>query len=327
LTLVPPRRLLLVMRLLALLPRTCHKPRLTSSFAGAVGREPERSVLSYVSTPSAARHSQRTRSAGAVLAGTFPAVALAVTLLAIGLLSWGCGGSSEPADSPSDESAKSRDRAAQREATSTAADEAEAEEEETGRVPTECAKPGEFCTPSKKFMERLCADSHPSVALVMFSGGTPWTRAYVAVREIDPVNAFGGMAGGDPLVLDEEVIVLFARSSNLGGMQVSGTGSYQVLRWNGTCATLAEGELRTQRPGRPKYAKVTWRYLEAAMREALRKDQRIVDAYRARRKECKGATMGTVSDKCEKYDKQLTELIVEVVRSGSIDLPTPQKLP
>jgi hypothetical protein len=252
---------------------------------------------------------------------------LIVTMLATGLLLWGCGGSSEPAHSPSGKSAKSKKRAANQDESSDEGDEAEPEEEQTGKLPTECAKSGEFCTPSHKFMERLCADSHPGVALVMFSGGTPWTRAYLAVREVDPVNAFGGMAGGDPLVFNEEVIVLFARTSNLGGMQVSGTGSYQVLRWNGTCATLAEGELRTQRPGRPKYAKVTWRYLGGEMREALRQDPRIVDAYRARRKECKGATMGKVSDKCEKYDKQLTELIVEVVRSGSIELPTPQKLP
>jgi hypothetical protein len=59
----------------------------------------------------------------------------------------------------------------------------------------------------------------------------------------------------------------------------------------------------------------------------LRKDQRITDTYRAHRKACKGVTMGQVSDKCEKLDKKLTETIVQVVREGSIELPTPEKVP
>jgi hypothetical protein len=251
-----------------------------------------------------------------------------LSVLALLLFLVGCGGSSKPAKSSSGESKESKGAAAaEDESSDDESGEADAEEQEAGKLPTQCAKSGELCTPSQKFVKRLCADSYPGVALVMFSGGTPWTRAYLAVREVEPVNAFGGLAGGENLVLDEEVIVLFAKLQGPGGMQVSGAGSYQVLRWNGTCATLAEGELRMQRPGRPKFAKVTWRYLGDEMRQALRQDERIVEAYRNRRKECRGATMGKVSDKCEKYDKQLTQLVVDVVRSGEIDLPTPQKLP
>lgn len=252
---------------------------------------------------------------------------LFATLLSTALLVSGCGGSSTPAKSSSEKKGKKADVASsEKEANEGEAE--DEEEEETGQVPTKCAGKGSYCTPSLKFVKRLCEDSYPALALVMFAGGTPWTRGYVAVRKVESINAFGGMSGGDDLVLHEEVLVLFENVPDLGGMQVSGSGSYQVLRWNGTCATLAEGELRLERPGRPKHAKVVWRYLEEGIQEALRnKDERITEVYRARRKECKGATMGTVSDKCEKFDKQLTQTIVDVVREGGIDFPTPRKMP
>ena len=82
-----------------------------------------------------------------------------------------------------------------------------------------------------------------------------------------------------------------------------------------------------QRPGSPKHAKVYWRYLDSGTKEALRKNEKLTEMYRARRKECKGATMGDVTDKCEKLDKKLTQTIVDVVREGGIDFPAPEKLP
>jgi hypothetical protein len=121
--------------------------------------------------------------------------------------------------------------------------------------------------------------------------------------------------------------VLFTTAGNHGGMQVSGSGSYQVLRWNGTCATLQEGELRMEKPGKVKAAKVQWRFLDSGIQQALRTDQRVTDAYRARKKECKGAHSGDVSKKCVKLDQKLFDLIVSVVRSGDIEFPTPGKMP
>jgi hypothetical protein len=52
----------------------------------------------------------------------------------------------------------------------------------------------------------------------------------------------------------------------------------------------------------------------------------VNDAYRVRQKECKGATMGTVSDKCVKADDALSDAIVSFARDGG-ELPMPQKLP
>jgi len=237
----------------------------------------------------------------------------------------GCGGSTPPAEGPEKEEEEKSEKAASEDESSEA--EAEEAEEEVVGVPTQCVKDTPVCDPGKKFVKRLCNGSFPSLALNMFSGGTPWTRAYLAVRDVEPVNAFGGLSGGEHLTLDEEVIVLFQTVADPNGMQVSGSGSYQVLRWNGTCATLQEGELRMQRPSRPKAAKVTWRFLENGTREALRQNETITETYRARKKACRGATMGQVSAKCEKLDKKLHEVVVSVVRDGSIELPTPEKLP
>jgi hypothetical protein len=248
------------------------------------------------------------------------------TLVSIGLILVACGGSTPAAESPAEEKEEKSDPVgSQDEASETGAEEAE---EEVVGVPTKCVKDTPVCEPGKKFVKKLCNDSFPSLALNMFSGGTPWTRAYLAVRDVEPVNAFGGLSGGEHLTLDEEVIVLFqTMSDDPNAIQVSGSGSYQVLRWNGTCATLQEGELRMQRPGRPKAAKVTWRFLENGTREALRQNETITETYRARKKACRGATMGQVSAKCEKLDKKLHQIVVDTVREGSIELPTPEKLP
>src|SRR5512139_1398803 len=65
---------------LALLPKTSQKARPASWFAGVAGREPERSVLGYVSTGSGARPSLRARSWGVATGRKFPAVVLALAL-------------------------------------------------------------------------------------------------------------------------------------------------------------------------------------------------------------------------------------------------------
>ena len=48
--------------------------------------------------------------------------------------------------------------------------------------------------------------------------------------------------------------------------------------------------------------------------------------YTARRKECKGATMGDVTKKCEELDDKLSAVVVEYVRRGGA-VPTPPTLP
>jgi hypothetical protein len=62
------------------------------------------------------------------------------------------------------------------------------------------------------------------------------------------------------------------------------------------------------------------------MREALREDSTINEIYLRHRKHCKGVSMGTVSLKCVKADKELGEAIASYVREGG-KLATPNKLP
>ena len=195
-------------------------------------------------------------------------------------------------------------------------------------IPTECAEPGQVpCVMPRRFVEKLCAGSYPELALYFFSQSSPWTRLYVAVRQAEPFNGMGGPSSDQNLQFEEELLVLSRHKANLGGMSVSGVGdSYDVLRWDGTCATLQEAEVRTQRPPSPKYAMVEWKRINDDIRDVLQSDGEISKQVEQRRKECKGVTMGVVSDKCAKATTRLQQRIVEVVRAGT-QLPKPSKLP
>jgi hypothetical protein len=237
----------------------------------------------------------------------------------------GCGGAkgSEPKapDPPVKENAST-------EAEAGAKQEAETSEPaKRTELPADCAKKDDkLCTPPAEFVNSLCQGNYPGVALAMFKKGTPWTRGYLT-RKTKAWNASGGASESDFLEFDEEVLVLRHRSADLGGMQVSGAGGgYDALRWNGGCVTLAQEELTLSSPPRPKAARVEWRLIDDAMREKMRDDEKLNKAYRDRQKECKGATMGEVSDKCVKVDNALSEAIVSFVRSGG-EIGKPERLP
>jgi len=184
-------------------------------------------------------------------------------------------------------------------------------------IPTACADPtSDVCTPPKAFIEKLCRSTHLGVALVMFKRGTPFTRGYIT-RKTKAWNASGGASASDDyLVFDEEVLVLAKRAPPKGGMQVSGMGGYDALRWDGSCVTLAAEELTTKLPPRAKYPSIQWRLLDPAVQETLRGDSKVDKAYQTRRTECKGATMGTVSKACEKADAALAMSVIEFVKGG-----------
>jgi hypothetical protein len=93
-------------------------------------------------------------------------------------------------------------------------------------------------------------------------------------------------------------------------------GSYDALRWNGSCVSLMAEEITKQKPPKLLHSRVEWRSMSEPMQEALRSNEQIVETYRARRSECKGATMGEVSKKCEQLDDKLVALIVKHVREG-----------
>jgi hypothetical protein len=184
-------------------------------------------------------------------------------------------------------------------------------------LPGACSDPASsVCTPPGDFVERLCAKLNQDAALALFSRETPFTRMYLRGRL-------------DELDFNEEVLALRFHGPQKGGMVVgNGSGTYDVLRWDGTCSRGVEAEmLGGTRPGRPRSAHVPWHRIGAAIQDALIAGSDAVKHARARRgKECQGAMSGDVSKSCEAADQALVDAIVDYVRTHG-GLPEPAVLP
>lgn len=188
-------------------------------------------------------------------------------------------------------------------------------------------EPGE-CLPPAKWVNKLCNGVHPEVALHMFRGGSPWKRVYSRARA-PAYNGAGGPSVSDEKVeMGEELIALRrnsgAQSSAAGEMSVGDTAGYDLLRWNGSCVTLHDGEFSEDAPRRQKHARIEWRWLGDEVQIALRNNGLVQRAYVARRKECKGVTFGRVSKKCVEREDSFVGAIVDYVRSGG-PLPAPSE--
>jgi hypothetical protein len=183
-----------------------------------------------------------------------------------------------------------------------------------------------MCTPGASFAKSLCDGFYPDVALALFAKDSPWTRAYLN-RKVKGWNASGGNSSMAELPADEEVLLLFERKANTGGMIVSGaSGGFDALRWDGTCVSLGGEEISMRRPGKPKYAPIQWRKLEEKTREALLNEPTVLEAYKRHRKECKGISTGDVPLPCVKAETDFSVAIVNAVRNG-LGVPLPPVLP
>ncbi len=208
---------------------------------------------------------------------------------------------------------------------------AQAQPVETAAPSAETAKPADaplaapaacdagdstMCIPGAAFADRLCAASRPDMALALFAKGTPWTRMYLR-GDVDGWNAEGGASARAKLVFDEEVVVLKRRAPASGAAVIVGaSGGYQVLRWDGNCYSLDDGELTRNKPPRAKHPSIPWKYLNEKTKAALLSDPAIKAAYEKRSKECKGVTVGEVSLACENADTAFSNGIVAAVKSG-----------
>jgi hypothetical protein len=181
-------------------------------------------------------------------------------------------------------------------------------------LPVACeSKSADLCTPPSKFIERLCAKPRQDVALSLFQKSSPFTRLYLRAKV-------------DELLFDEEVLALRFHGQPKGGMIVgSGNGTYDVLRWDGSCSTGVEAEVFARaRPPNPRAALVRWhRVGERTQNALIASSDAVKRAHAKRGKECKGAMTGDVSAACEKADAALADAIVEYVRSGGA-LPGPE---
>ncbi len=186
-----------------------------------------------------------------------------------------------------------------------------------GDLPSACANPAApLCTPPGDFVEKLCAKTHQGAALALFAQSTPFTRVYVRGRV-------------DELRTDEEVIVLHFHAPQKNGIVVgSNSGTYDLLRWDGTCSMAIEAEVITKtRPPHPATAHIQWHRISARVQDALVAASEPVKRAHARRgKECKGAMSGDVSAACEKADRDLVSAVADYVRSGGA-MPAPDDVP
>jgi hypothetical protein len=197
-------------------------------------------------------------------------------------------------------------------------------------IPQCVSDSGDECMPPAKWVDKLCSGVHPEVALHMFRGGSPWKRVYSRAR----APAYNGAGGGGPSLSDErvergeELIALRrntdGRGSSAGELSVGDTAGYDLLRWNGSCVTMHDGEYSTKAPRRREHARVEWRWLGDEVRNALQSDGTVKEAYVARRRECKGATLGRVTKKCVEREDSLVAAIVDYVRAGG-ELPEPNE--
>jgi hypothetical protein len=185
------------------------------------------------------------------------------------------------------------------------------------------------CMPPEHWVDKLCSGVHPELALHMFRGGSPWKRLYS--RAIAPAyNGAGGPSLSDERIQrGEELIALRrnsdAKRSNAGEMSIGETAGYDLLRWNGSCVTLHDGEFSSKPPRRRlTHARVDWRALGDRVQSTLRENELISRAYLERRRECRGITLGNVTRKCEQQDKSLVAAIVNYVRAGG-ELPEPSE--
>jgi hypothetical protein len=184
-------------------------------------------------------------------------------------------------------------------------------------------KNAKLCVVPKSFAKKLCSGTYPEIALSMFAKGTPWTRLWLA-GDVEAWNASGGRTARTKLSFDEEVVVLAKHgAAQAGGIVITGAmASYDVLRFDGSCVSVLEGELTTARPPAPKPAFVPWNRLEEATRHALLTSPKVKASEAAFEKAC------NVGDKksCEKAERAFTQAVLEHVRSGAA-LPEPSRRP
>jgi hypothetical protein len=208
--------------------------------------------------------------------------------------------------------------------------------DEHAALPTACGAEGaikdtKLCLPQRDYAKKLCSGVYPEVALGLFGKGTPWTRIYLA-GDVEAWNASGGRAHPAKLAFDEEVIVLGKHGGSGGGIVMVGAqSSYDVLRWDGTCVSVMEGEITTRRPPAPKPADVSFSRLEETTRDALLAAPKVKSKHDALFKACSALSSPSASaahkKACEKAEKAFSTAIVDAVRTGATSLPSPARRP
>ena len=194
-------------------------------------------------------------------------------------------------------------------------------------LPRNCMRGETACYPPVEFVRALCKKKYPGVAITMFEKSAPWKHAFVRVKDVAPINSFGGSTSFSRLEFLEEVLLLREREIKQRQMIVDIPNSYDVLRFDGSCATLAEDEFMTKKPYvRPRYAPIIWQQIDARIRQALIQNPKIDQAAEAQTLACRGSFLAGGGEPCKDATQQLARAIVAVLSEGT-QLPPPSNLP
>ena len=190
----------------------------------------------------------------------------------------------------------------------------------TREVPTSCENKDD-CYPPPAFVDAVCKKKFPDLPLYLFAGKLPWKHLWVKAEWVEPVNPHGGDQSEAWMKFGEEVLVLRKRTPKAGkGVQISGPSDVDVLRWDGTCATIREEMLVSYVPAPMQSPRIIFKYLNGELQEALLKNAVVARSREAEKKGCRDSSLSHPTETCEKALRQLTDAIALAVKQN-IELP------
>ncbi len=203
---------------------------------------------------------------------------------------------------------------------------AEPAEVTTRELPTSCADKS-ACFPPAAFVDAVCKKKFPDLPLHLFAARAPWQHQYVKAEHVEPVNPYGGEQSEAWMQFGEEVVVLRRRGGSGGkGVQVSGPSDVDVLRWDGTCATIRQEMLVSYVPAPMQSPRVIWKYLDSDLQQALLTNAVVARARDAEKKACKASSHSHPTEACAKAMQKLTDAIALAVHQN-IELPSTGNTP
>ncbi|HEY8074835.1 MAG TPA: hypothetical protein VIF62_12015 [Labilithrix sp.] len=147
------------------------------------------------------------------------------------------------------------------------------------------------CSIGSNDVAALCRSMTADRAVKTFAAATKLSRAFLT-GDVDAWSTITGVRTSKTRALfDEEVLVLTEVRSR-SGIVISGSAVvYEVLRWDGTCATLSGGELTFRRPPSPRRP-VDFTKLDDATSTWLTADAALAKAENALEASCKSDGAG-----------------------------------
>lgn len=195
----------------------------------------------------------------------------------------------------------------------------------TQELPETCENKA-ACFPPSNFVDAVCKRKFADLPLYLFAARMPWQHLYVKAEDVEPVNPYGGEQSEIWMHFGEEVVLLRKKQADAKGVQVSGPSDVDVLRWDGTCATIREEMLVRYVPAPMQTPRIIWRHLDEGSQDALLKNSVVARSLEGQKKNCRDSSLTHPTPACEKGMRQLTDAIVLAVHQN-IALPGTGALP